>query len=64
VPTESTWELVESWLDPAARAGERFGVTDLLIGALAAERAAPLWSLDHDFERMARLDLIRLHRIA
>ncbi len=63
VPTESTWGLVDSWLDPVATAGERFGVTDLLIGALAAERTATLWSLDRDFERMARLDLIRLHRV-
>lgn len=64
VPGESTWGLIDSWLDPVSRAGERFGVMDLLVAALAAERGATLWSLDSDFERMARLSLITLHRFA
>lgn len=58
VPTEDTWQLVEDWLDRAARSSQRFGVMDLLIGALAAEQHAALWSLDRDFERMARLGLV------
>jgi predicted nucleic acid-binding protein len=61
IPAESTWRLIESWLEPAARAGERFGMGDLLVAAVAAEHAAPVWSLDRDFERMARLRLVRLH---
>jgi len=59
-PMESTWRLVESWLEPTGRAGQRFGVVDLLIAALAAEHAAGLWSLDRDFDRLARLNLVRL----
>jgi predicted nucleic acid-binding protein len=61
IPTGSTWQLIESWIEPAARFGERFGVGDLLIAALAAEHAATLWSLDRDFQRMARLNFVRLH---
>ena len=61
-PLESTWRLIDSWLGPTAAAGERFGVADLLIAGLAAERDADLWSLDRDFERMARLGLVDLHR--
>jgi predicted nucleic acid-binding protein len=61
VPSPSTWALIETWLEPAAQAGERFGVADLLVAALAAEHGAALWSLDSDFARMARLNLIALH---
>jgi predicted nucleic acid-binding protein len=61
-PGTETWRRLDDWLEVAAQRGERFGFADLLIAALAAESDAPIWSLDADFVRLARLGLIRLHR--
>ena len=60
-PTEETWALIERWVTEAADQGQRFGIGDLLIAALAEERNALVWSLDADFERMARLKLVQLY---
>ena len=57
-PTPDTWTLVDGWIDRAARAGERYGFADLLIGALTREAGALLWSLDGDFARMESVKLI------
>jgi predicted nucleic acid-binding protein len=62
VPTITTWKQVESWVALAAKAGHRFGIMDLLIAATAQENSAAVWSLDEDFERMAKLRLLKLHR--
>ncbi|MGH9441525.1 MAG: PIN domain-containing protein [Thermoanaerobaculia bacterium] len=62
VPTPASWLTAETWVDTAARSGERFGVIDLLIGVLSFETNALIWSLDADFVRMERLGLISLHR--
>ncbi len=61
-PAERTWDLIETWIERAPRAGERFGFADLLIGALAAENGRSLCSADADFGRLARLGLIELHQ--
>lgn len=61
-PTEATWDRIDSWIDRAGDAGERFGVADLLIAAIAAEHRAALWSADADFARMSRLGFVDLHR--
>ncbi|MBA2257621.1 MAG: PIN domain-containing protein, partial [Acidobacteria bacterium] len=53
-PTDDTWQLMDDWIDRAARAGQRFGLGDLLIGAMASESGALVWSLDADFARMER----------
>lgn len=60
-PTPSTWELMETWVEKAVSVGQRFGVGDLLIGSVAAERGLPVWSLDSDFARMAGLGWLKLH---
>ena len=62
VPSSATWRQVEAWVEKSKRAGHRFGVMDLLIGATAAEQRASVWSLDADFERMATLRFVKLHR--
>jgi predicted nucleic acid-binding protein len=61
VPDDRTWLRIDRWIDRAGDAGERFGIGDLLIAAIAAGRDAEVWSLDHDFARMARLGFVRLH---
>jgi predicted nucleic acid-binding protein len=62
-PTDDTWQLIDGWIDRAATAGERFGLGDVLIGALAAENGALIWSLDADFTRMQRIGLVQLFDI-
>jgi predicted nucleic acid-binding protein len=60
-PTDDTWGLVDGWIDAAGKANDRFGFADLLIGALAKEAGALVWSGDTDFARMARLGLLDLY---
>lgn len=60
-PAGSTWRLLDSWVDRAAAAGQRFGMGDLLIAALASELGALVWSLDADFARLERLKLVHLY---
>ena len=59
-PTNDTWRLMNKWIDRASTAGQRFGMSDLLIGALANEVDALVWSLDEDFARLEQLRLVRL----
>jgi predicted nucleic acid-binding protein len=62
-PTDDTWATIDRWVETAGEAGERFGVGDLLIGAVAAEIDALVWSLDADFERMQKLKLIERYAL-
>jgi predicted nucleic acid-binding protein len=64
VPSEETWQRIEGWIEPAADAGHRFAVTDLLIAGLADEINGLIWSLDADFERMESLGMVRLYSTA
>jgi hypothetical protein len=52
---------METWIEPAADAGFRFGVTDLTIAALARELDALVWTLDEAFEAMEELGMVRLY---
>lgn len=61
VPTEETWLPLDGWVARAADAGQRFAITDLLIARLADEIGGLVWSLDSDFERLARLKLVRMY---
>ncbi len=62
-PDATAWERIDAWrIDIAVAAGQRFGIADLLIAAVAVVQDAPLWSLDADFERMARLGFLEIHR--
>ena len=60
-PTDETWNLIESWIPKAADAGQRFALGDLMIGALTSEIDGLVWSLDADFERLAKLRLVNLY---
>lgn len=61
IPSEETWQTIEGWIEPAADAGHRFAVTDLLIAGLAHDIGALVWSLDDDFQRMESLGFVRLY---
>ncbi len=61
LPGVQTWDRVEGWIERAVPAGRRFGVADLLIGAVAAENDLPIWSLNGDFAAMATLGFVRVH---
>jgi predicted nucleic acid-binding protein len=63
-PLPGTWPRIDDWIDRAGDAGERFGFSDLLIAAIAADHGASLWSNDQDFARMHRLGLVQLHASA
>lgn len=60
-PSDETWTLIGQWVLRAADAGHHFGVTDLLIAALAEDIGALVWSLDQDFAAMETIEIARLY---
>jgi len=62
-PTEQTWMRIDGWLEVARAAGERFGVADLLIAAIAADHDGEIWSIDDDFARMASNGIAVIHQV-
>lgn len=61
LPTDATWITMDTWAQRGGASGNRFGVGDLLVAAIAAEHGAVVWSLDADFVRMKRLGFVQLH---
>ena len=59
--TDDTWRTIDTWTERAARSGHAFSLGDLIVGILAADIGALVWSLDKDFERMEKLKLIQLY---
>ena len=53
--------MIDDWLGHTVESNQRFGATDLLIAAITSDRGARLWSLDGDFNRMARLGFVELY---
>jgi predicted nucleic acid-binding protein len=64
LPSEVTWRRIEAWVATGAAAGQRFGMADLLVAAIASENDCQVWSLDADFKRMARLRLISVAHLS
>lgn len=60
-PSLATWARIEGWIQAASARGKQFGIPDLLLAALAAESAAPVWSLDRAFPTMAEFGWIKLY---
>ena len=60
-PSTDTWTQMDQWAIQGSERGQSFGVGDLLIGAMAREAGALVWSLDADFDRMARLRFVDLY---
>ena len=63
LPTAETWDRIDDWVQQAGDRGHRFGVGDLLIGAIAAEHGLSLWSFDNDFQRMHNLGFIKSYAV-
>jgi predicted nucleic acid-binding protein len=61
-PTDETWREIDRWTERLTPAGHTFSIGDLLIGVLATEQGALVWSLDEDFTRLENLEFVRLYR--
>jgi hypothetical protein len=59
VPTEEPWARLDAGWPARLTLESASAVTDLLIARLIDDVGALVWSLDHDFARMARIELAR-----
>jgi predicted nucleic acid-binding protein len=59
--SDETWRTLDAWTERASRDGHVFSLGDLIVGILASEIGALVWSLDKDFERMEKLKLVQLY---
>jgi len=59
-PTDTSWRRMEGWVMKSAAAGQRFGIGDLLVAAVAVDHDAAIWSLDSDFKRLEQLGFVSL----
>lgn len=59
-PTDLSWRRMEDWVMKSAATGQRFGLGDLLIAAVAVDHDTTIWSLDADFKRLERLGFVSL----
>ena len=59
--SDQTWRTLDSWTERASKDGQFFSLGDLIVGILAAEIDALVWSIDKDFERMEKLKLVQLY---
>jgi len=62
-PSDEAWQPLPEWIARATDAGERFGLADLLISSMANEIGGLVWSLDKDFERMEKLQMVSLYSL-
>jgi predicted nucleic acid-binding protein len=60
-PSDSSWRTLDSWTERASRSGHFFSLGDLFVGILADELGGLVWSLESDFVRLEKLELVRLY---
>jgi len=61
-PSDESWREIDRWTERLSASGQTFSVGDLLIGVLASELQALVWSLDEDFTRLEKAGLVQLYR--
>jgi predicted nucleic acid-binding protein len=58
-PSDETWQAIERWVAAAADKGHRFALSDWVIAVLTHEIGGLVWSLDDDFAKMERLNVVQ-----
>ena len=60
VLTDESWELAARIGHQLARKGQRVPLADLVIAAVALTNHLPLWTVDSDFKRIAKVAPLEL----